>query len=216
METQDPIVRRTTPVVTLLLIINALAFLVLSTAPETLLEHFALWPIADTDTIQLPGPLPAGDFRPWQLITYAFMHGGLMHLAINMFVLWMFGRPIESQWGPRVFLAFYVTCIIGTGLVQLFITSSGFAPPAPTVGASGGVFAVLLAFGLMFPNQIVVLLIPPIPMKAKYFVIFIGILELMTGVLGTAPGVANFGHLAGMAFAGLFILLFRGRLKWPG
>ncbi|WP_075879947.1 rhomboid family intramembrane serine protease [Vreelandella massiliensis] len=215
MERQDPIVRRSTPVVTQLLILNGLAFLALSTAPQLLIEHFALWPIADPAAIQLPDRLPPGEFRPWQLVSYAFMHGGFLHLAINMFVLWMFGRPIESQWGPRYFLAFYVTCIVGTGLVQLFIASSGLMPPAPTVGASGGVFAVLLAFGLRFPNQMVILLIPPIPMKAKYFVIFIGLVELMAGVFGTSPGVANFGHLAGMAFAGLFILLFRQRLNRP-
>jgi len=201
-----------TPVVTQLLIANGLVFLAVMLAPEIMFANFALWPIADSSGLDISSAMPRGSFQPWQLLTYAFMHGGLFHLAINMFVLWMFGKPLEGRWGSRMFAAFYLVCIIGTGVVQLLIASSGLAPPAPTVGASGGVFAVLLGFGLMYPNQVVMLIIPPIPMKAKYFVILIGVIELMAGVSGSSPGVANFAHLAGMVFALLFILAWRKRL----
>lgn len=211
---EQAIVRRPTPVVTNLLLLNALVFFfTTTTAPEFALEYFALWPVINVDD---PALTPGwASFYPWQLVTYAFLHGGVFHLAINMFVLWMFGKPIEGQWGSGMFLAFYFFCVIGAALVQLLMTMVGLVPPAPAVGASGAVFAVLLVFGLMYPNQIVILIFPPIPMKAKYFVIFIGVLELFAGVFGTAPGIANFAHLAGMGFALLFILMFRRRLTFP-
>lgn len=209
---EQNIARGPTPVVTNLLLLNAAVFFfTTTTAPAIALEYFALWPVLGVEA----DPLMPG-FYPWQLITYAFLHGNFFHLAINMFVLWMFGKPIESQWGSVMFLVFYFFCIVGAALVQMLITALGIVPPVPAVGASGGVFAVLLVFGLMYPNQLVILIIPPIPMKAKYFVIVIGVLELVAGVFGTAPGIANFAHLAGMGFALLFILMFRQRLHFPG
>jgi len=215
-EQAPPMAAGNTPVVTQLLLINGVAFLATLAAPEMMFSAFALWPLADPAAMNVTAAMPRGSFAPWQVVSYAFMHGGFLHLAINMFVLWMFGKPLESRWGSRPFAVFYLFCIAGTGLVQLLIASSGVAPPAPTVGASGGVFAVLLGFGLMYPNQMVLLIFPPIPMKAKYFVIFIGVIELMAGVSGTTPGVANFAHLAGMVFGLVFILLYRNRLERGG
>lgn len=205
------------PVVMLLLATNIIAYFVLSAGGTDIgLQHFALWPMAPESAMELPAGVSPGSFQPWQLVTYAFLHGNLLHLLINMFVLWMFGGPIERTWGSSVFALYYFVCVIGAGVVQLLISSSGMMDPAPSLGASGGVFGILLAFGMLFPNQTVVLLIPPIPMKAKYFVILIGIVELIFGVTGTQQGVANFAHLAGLVFGFVFIMLFRGRLRWPG
>ncbi|MBS3803042.1 MAG: rhomboid family intramembrane serine protease [Oleiphilaceae bacterium] len=197
------------PVINTLLVVNVVAFMLLLTAPYTGMQHFALWPILPEGSIPTPSGIPPGEFHIWQLLTYAFLHGGLLHLFINMFVLWMFGGPIERVWGSKIFAVYYLFCVIGAGAVQVTMTSIGFTPPAPSVGASGGVFAILLAFGLRFPNQYLLLLIPPIPIKAKYFVILLGVLELFAGVFGTQAGVANFAHLAGMAFGLIFILTVR-------
>ncbi len=153
-----------------------------------------LWPFGE----------PNSPFAVWQLLTYGFLHGDVMHLAFNMFMLWMFGKELEVQMGSQRFLIYYLTGIVGAGIVQLIVagTQGGIYP---TVGASGGVFALLLAFGMTFPNRMIMLLFPPIPMKAKYMVILFGVLELYLGFSGRAPGVANFAHLGGMLFG--FILL---------
>jgi membrane associated rhomboid family serine protease len=121
-----------------------------------------------------------------------------------MFGLWMFGRDLERLMGPQRFLTYYLTCVIGAGVVQLIVagTQGGLYP---TLGASGGVFGILLAYGMTFPNRTVMLLFPPIPMKAKVFVLLYGLLELYLGLSGSAPGVANFAHLGGMLFG--FLLL---------
>jgi membrane associated rhomboid family serine protease len=121
-----------------------------------------------------------------------------------MFGLWMFGRDLERLMGARRFLFYYLTCVVGAGIVQLIVAQLQ-GGVYPTLGASGGVFGILLAYALAFPNRTVMLLIPPIPMKAKYFVLFYGLLELYLGVSGRSPGVANFAHLGGMLFG--FILL---------
>ena len=144
-------------------------------------------------------PYGSGGFWPWQLLTYGFLHGDVMHLVFNMFMLWMFGRELEILMGPRRFLTYFLTCVAGAGLVQLLVAElqGGFYG---TVGASGGVFGLLLAFGMAFPNRMIMLIFPPIPMKAKYMVIIFGLLELFLGVSGRAPGIANFAHLGGMLF----------------
>ena len=130
--------------------------------------------------------------------------------------LLMFGADIERYWGSRRFGIYYFTCLVGAGLVQLLVATMAVnagSPPYPTVGASGGVFGVLLAFGMMFPHRQVMLLIPPIPMKASTLVIVYGALELFMGVVGTQSGVAHFAHLGGMAFGFFLIQYWRGR--WP-
>ena len=185
-------------VIFILLIINGLAFAAqqLGQLDQFLYFNFALWPLAST--------FPS--FMPWQLLTYGFLHGSLMHIAFNMFMLWMFGRELELVYGPRRFIAYYLTCVVGAGVVQLIVaaTQGGIYP---TVGASGGVFGLLLLFGMTFPNRMIMLLFPPIPMKAKYMVVVFGLLELYLGVSGRSPGIANFAHLGGMLFG--FIMIQR-------
>lgn len=153
-------------------------------------------------------------FKIYQLLTYMFVHAGFWHLFFNMFSLWMFGRIIEMAWGPRRFLLFYMVCGIGAGLsqevfqfVQLISGMAGAL--APTVGASGAIYGILLAFGMTFPNERIMLLIPPIPMKAKYFVILFAAIELFSAWSDNGGNVAHCAHLGGMLFGWLLILYWR-------
>ena len=118
------------------------------------------------------------------------------------------GRDLEHFMGPRRFITYYLTCVVGAGIVQLIVAKM-MGTAYPTIGASGGVFGILLAYGMTYPNRTVVLLIPPIPMKAKYFVLGYGLLDLYLGVSGRAPGVANFAHLGGMLFGFALIQYWR-------
>jgi len=193
------------------------------------------------------------DFQPFQYVTYMFMHasllssGGLMHIFFNMFALWMFGRILESVWGPKRFFIYYAVTGLGAAIVHTVVNyidymslinsmseeqiqmvinegaiaweqGKNFVQPqmrdlnalfnVPTIGASGAVFGVLLAFGMLFPNTQLMLLFPPIPIKAKYFVIFYGIAELFLGVSNRAgDNVAHFAHLGGMIF-GYFLIRY--------
>ncbi|MEO1582755.1 MAG: rhomboid family intramembrane serine protease [Pseudomonadota bacterium] len=146
-------------------------------------------------------------FRPWQPLTYGFVHADWAHLAFNMFALWMFGRSLEYRWGTGRFASYYLVCVLGGAIGQFALSFATGQPLPPMVGASGGVFGVLLAFGMTFPNQRIVLLIPPIPMKAKYMVLLFGLLELYLGFTGRQTGVAHFAHLGGMV-VGLMLLLY--------
>ncbi|MDX1626190.1 MAG: rhomboid family intramembrane serine protease [Wenzhouxiangellaceae bacterium] len=170
----------------------------------------ALWPIGTPDRIRFydVGVVETG-FGLWQLVTYGFLHGGIGHLFFNMFALYMFGLPIEQAWGTRRFVVYYFTCLVGAGLVQL-ATAAITGGVYPTIGASGAIFGLLLAFGMMYPNQRILLLIPPVPIRAKYFVVLYGLLTLFFGVTGTMAGVAHFAHLGGMLF-GLAMILWWGR-----
>ena len=183
-----------------LLIANGLVFVLQQTNAEFLYINFALWPATD----------PRSPFMPWQILTYGFLHGSTSHIFFNMFALWMFGREIELHMGSRRFLTYYFVCVAGAGTVQLIVAAlqGGLYP---TVGASGGVFGILLAYGLTFPNRIIVPLFPPIPMRAITFVILFGLLELYLGFSGSAPGVANFAHLGGMFFGFLMLRFWRKR-----
>ena len=198
------------PVVKNLLILNGLVFLA-QMVPSTnafLVNWFALWPL---DTPDLPG---FGRFLPWQVVTYAFLHADPMHLLGNMFGLWMFGFQVESQWGSQRFAKFYFATVVGAGLVQLAVATAGPGAYA-TIGASGGVFGVLVAFGMMFPNNII-LVFMVLPMKAKWVVTLYGLWELFNGVgFYGNPGqdpVARFAHLGGMIVGILLIQYWRGRL----
>lgn len=151
---------------------------------------------------------PSESVLLWQPLTYAFLHANLAHLALNMLGLWIFGRDIESEWGPRHFAAYYLTCVVGAAVCQLGFAAL-YGTLSATVGASGGIFGILLAFAVMFPDRKILLLIPPIPVKAKYVVIGFGTLELILGVTGTFAGVAHFAHLGGMLFGGISLLLWR-------
>ena len=189
-------------VIFVLLIANGLAYALLQFAPGMMMRLFALQPLVSPPGYQFPS------FMPWQLVTYGFLHDtrSLMHIVFNMLMLWMFGRDLERLMGPRRFLTYYMTCVVGAGLVQLLVgVMQGWG--VPTVGASGGVFGILLAYGMAFPNRMIMLIFPPIPLKAKYFVILLGLFELYIGFSGGNNGVANFAHLGGMLFG--FMLLRR-------
>ena len=148
-------------------------------------------------------PLDSGFFELWQLVSYGFLHGSFNHLFFNMFAVWMFGAPLEKAWGIQRFAAFYTTCVIGAGIVQLLVQQleGGLYP---TIGASGGVFGLLLAYGVMWPENRIFLIFLPVPIKAKWFVLIYGGVELLFGITGSMPGIAHFAHLGGMIFgAGL-------------
>jgi len=177
------------PPITKALVAANVAMFLLELAAPGLVNFLALWPLGS-------GSFGAG-FAPWQLVTYAFLHGGVFHLLFNMFGLYMFGSAIEQVLGQRRFLAYYSVCVVSAALTQLlFAAISGGV--YPTIGASGGVFGVLLAYGMYFPNNRVMLIFPPIPMPARVFVTVFALIELFLGVTGTQEGVAHFAHLGGM------------------
>ena len=184
-----------------LLIANGLVFALQQMSPQFMTINIALWPATHAQS----------PFMPWQLLTYGFLHGNLTHIAFNMFGLWMFGQDLERLWGSKRFLNYFLVCVVGAGVIQLLVAGlqGGLYP---TVGASGGLFGLLLAYGLTFPNRIVVPLFPPIPMRAITFVFVFGLLELYLGLSGNAPGIANFAHLGGM-LVGFLMLRFWGRRR---
>lgn len=188
------------PGVRLLLFATTGCFLLQFGLSENLLASFALWPLH-------------ANFMPWQLVTYAFLHGSITHLAFNMYGLWMFGRELEYLLGRRVFLQLYFASVLSAGFMQLLATNYTGAI-YPTVGASGGVFGLLLAYGMFFPNRVIMLLIPPIPLPAWLFVILFAGIELVLGVTGVQAGVAHFAHLGGMIGGYLVIRRWRRRGRW--
>ena len=144
-------------------------------------------------------------FHSWQYITYMFLHASVSHLFFNMFALWMFGRTLEYELGSRRFLTYYLVCGVGAALVQMAVVWMTGDYGIQLLGASGAVMGLLLAFGVMHPNNIIMLLIPPIPMKAKYFVIGYAVLELFMGWRGYQSGVAHFAHVGGMLWGWLLL-----------
>jgi rhomboid family protein len=197
------------PVTAALIGANVAVFLLQSAVPG-LLGTFALWPLATADLHQ------GVAFAPWQLLTYAFLHGSLTHVAFNMFALYMFGGAIERVFGARRYLAYYLVCVLSAAVAQLVVAAISGAI-YPTVGASGGVFGLLLAYGLYFPHNRVMLLFPPIPMPARVFVFLYAAIELFLGVTGTQEGVAHFAHLGGMVGGYLMLRYWRGRqTTWRG
>jgi membrane associated rhomboid family serine protease len=196
-------------VIFILIIANSLVYALQQFQPELTGRLFALQPLVSPPGYQFPS------FMPWQLVTYGFMHDtrSLMHIIFNMLMLWMFGRELERLMGARRFLIYYMVCVVGAGLVQLLVgLVQGWG--VPTVGASGGVFGILLAFGMAFPNRMIMLMFPPIPMKAKYFVIMLGVFELSLGFSGVNNGVANFAHLGGMLFGFILIRYWRKKRRY--
>lgn len=204
----------TPPVVKNLIIANCVALLATELLPfgDLIIKHFALFNIESSF------------FRSYQVFTYMFLHGGVSHLFFNMFALWMFGRTLEYRLGSSRFLTYYLVCGIGAALLQLGVGYAEYQHALevgsmgamrllyiPTVGASGAVFGLLLAFGVLYPNQIVMLIFPPIRLKAIWFVVLYGLLELLLGVSGAQSGVAHFAHLGGMIWG--FILLWWWRRR---
>ena len=190
-----------------LLIANVAIFFVQMLTGNLLIGPFALWPVASPLFPQAPA------FQLWQLLTSGFLHGSLTHLVFNMFALYMFGGPIEGLLGPRRYLVYYLACVVGAAVTQLVVLVNMERPPVPTVGASGGVFGLLLAFGMAFPRQKIMLIFPPIPMQAWLFVTLYGLLELYLGVTGSGQGVAHFAHLGGMAGGYLMLLYWRATVR---
>jgi len=194
-----PMLSNLTPTVRAILIANLLVFgAQYVVGPERLLE-LALWPLHSVD------PESSLPFRPWQLLTYGFLHFQFWHLFTNMFAVYMFGPDVERLLGTRRFQLFFLVCVLGAGLAQELVTATIYPSGAPTLGASGGVFGLLLCFGMAFPTRKLLLLFPPIPMPAWLFVTLYGVLELFMGVFGLQQGVAHFAHLGGMA-AGFLLL----------
>jgi membrane associated rhomboid family serine protease len=190
----------TPPGVRTLLIATIAAFMLQLGSGGGMISGLALWPLQ-------------ANFMPWQLLTYAFLHGSITHLAVNMYALWLFGRELENLMGYKAFLQLYFASVLSAALLQLLATSYSGAV-YPTVGASGGVFGLLLAYAVFFPNRIIMLLIPPIPLPARLFVILYAIVELMLGVTGTQAGVAHFAHLGGMIGGYMVIRHWRRRGRW--
>jgi membrane associated rhomboid family serine protease len=189
------------PVIKSLLIINGVVFLIQmlgqnllignTTLEQYIIKYFALIPIGY-------------GFLPWQLITYQFMHGGIMHIALNMFALWMFGIEIENIWGSKKFLFFYLMCGVAAGISQLIFPPLFNEPLAATIGASGAIFGVLIAFGMMFPDRYIYIYFL-LPVKAKYLIIGYVLLELYS--IPQGGNVAHLAHLGG-ALAGFIYLMY--------
>lgn len=154
-------------------------------------------------------PLQGGYFMPWQLVSYAFLHGSMGHLFFNMLALWMFGGELERVWGHRRFLEFLLASVVAAAATQLLMSFLG-GWSHPMVGASGGIYGLLLAYAMMFPNRIIMPLFPPIPMKVKYYVLGFGLLELFLSWQDTTSGIAHFAHLGGMLGGWLMIRFWRG------
>jgi membrane associated rhomboid family serine protease len=189
------------PLTQALLVVNVLAFLLQQVMGNLLVQWFALW------------PLGSGLFMPWQVGSYSFLHGGLMHLAFNMYGLWLFGSELERVWGSRRFGVFYAVSVLVAALVQLGVTAM-LGSGAPTVGASGGLFGLLIGFAMVFPRRTITPLLPPIPMPAPVFVALYGALELTLGVTGSATGIAHFAHLGGLLGGWLVIRYWRGQVPF--
>ncbi len=193
------------PVTRTLIIANLAMFAAQALFGDALIIYLALWPI---------GYSPLGGysgFQPWQILTYSFLHAGLWHLFVNMFALYMFGAGLEGLWGRKRYMNLYFASVISGGITQLVFSALAAVEPYPTVGASGGIFGLLLAYAMVFPKRTILLLIPPIPLPAWLFVTLYGMLELYLGVTGTQAGVAHFAHLGGMLGAWLMIRYWRGR-----
>ena len=182
-----------TEVVKHLIGINVIIFLGVTFSPfESLRDYFVLYP---------PG---SGYFKPIQVFTHMFMHGGQMHILFNMLALFFIGPAVESYLGPKKFLFYYLFCGLGAMATHLVLGSN-----APVVGASGAIYGVLAAYAFLFPNTQMMLLFPPIPIKAKYLVLILIGIDLFSGVSGTRTGIAHFAHLGGALFGILMMLYWR-------
>jgi membrane associated rhomboid family serine protease len=195
------------PVTWALIVANTVVYILQLGASEGFVRTFALWPLGTSPAL---GPDALGAFRPWQLVTYSFLHGSFTHLFLNMLALFMFGSEIERLFGKRRYLTYYFAAVLAAALAQIAV-STATGSFYPTVGASGGVFGLLLAYGIYFPRRTIVMLFPPIPMPAWLFVIVYAVVELYLGVTGTQAGVAHFAHLGGMVGGFLMLRYWRRR-----
>ena len=203
------------PVVKNLLLLNIVMYFITMLTGNFMYENFALF--------YFKSPF----FKPFQLVTHMFMHGGFTHILFNMYTLFIFGSVLERVWGGQKFLLYYFVTGIGAALLHLgvmFLQLQGYIADVnagnifaqaniqsllttPTVGASGAIYGLLLAYGMLFPNNIMQLIFPPVALKAKWFVLIFGALELLLGLSGKGGNVAHFAHLGGMIF-GFFLILY--------
>ncbi len=194
------------PAIKTIIMINVAVFLMQMTPlGQALTPIGALWPIGSKN--------PEGiGFQLWQPFTYMFLHGSFQHLFFNMFALWIFGAEIENYWGTRHFTTYYFICGVGAALINLMAT---IGDPYPTVGASGAIYGVLLAFGMMFPNRYIFIYFL-LPIKAKYFVAIYACIEFISGLgsqaMGSGSNIAHFAHLGGMLFG--FVFITYKRYEW--
>ena len=188
-----------------LVVINVLVYVLEFLSHGAVEVWFALWPLQRIDGVHY--------FHLWQIVTYAFLHSTqtILHLLFNMLGLWMFGTQIERVVGPRRVLEIYFASVVAAAVSQLYVPELFGAHAEPTIGASGGVFGLLLVYAVLFPRQKVIPLIPPIPMPAWLFATLYAGVELVLGVTGTLSGVAHFAHLGGMIGAALVLLRWRMR-----
>lgn len=214
-----------TPATKHILAINIILFIATQLNPEFMIRTFAVW------YFQTPFPeMYPSMFRPWQIITYMFMHGGFMHILFNMYSLWLFGTVLEQSIGSKKFFVFYMLCGLGAVAFHLGVESIQYASLSPkeqlalanipTLGASGAVYGLFLGYAMLYPNSILSFIFPPISLKAKWMMlIFVG-LELVIGISSTSDGIAHFAHLGGVVMGILLLLFWRktGRLwqrdKW--
>lgn len=214
----------TPPVVLNLIIANVVVFLAMKLYDSNMMyTNFAMFNV----DFRCLGEADMTLFKPWQPFTYMFMHSAVdfSHLFFNMFSLWMFGRTLELELGWKRFLIYYMVCGVGAALFQMGVAQIDLAHleigskawcvymSTPTVGASGAIFGLLLAFGLLHPNALISLIFPPITLKAKWFVVIYGVLELLLGVTGSMANVAHFAHLGGMFWGWLLLLLWRHQAR---
>lgn len=181
-----------------LIVINVLLFLATLINQDAMYNAFALY-----------FPLYSR-FRWWQFFTHMFMHGGFWHLFFNMYTLFLFGSVVERMIGQRKFLIFYFVCGLGAAALHTgveFIQGMGY----PTVGASGAIYGLLIAYAMMFPESKMTLLFPPVTLSAKWMVIVFAVIELGTGVTGLSSGIAHFAHLGGMLFGWLLIKYWKSQ-----
>ena len=185
------------PVVRNLVIINIVVMIATWLGGDRMYGTFALFSFGS--------PL----FRPWQLVTHMFMHGGFWHIFFNMYTLFFFGMALERTWGSKKFVIYYFVTGLGAAACHLAVMYLQGAPlNIPTVGASGAVYGVLLAYGMLYPNSRITMVFPiPVTLKAKWFVVIFGAIELVTGIFDTTSGIAHFAHLGGMIF-GFFLILW--------
>ena len=215
------VLRGTPPVTRNLIIINIIVFIAYLINREFMTAEFALF-------------YPTSRyFHWWQVLTHMFMHGGFWHILFNMYTLWLFGSVVENIIGPKKFVLFYFVCGLGaaalhTGVeylqMQSFMEGAALGNSVamqnismikltPTVGASGAIYGVLIAYAMLFPSSKMTPLFPPVTLSAKWMVIVFAAIELLTGMTGTVTGVAHFAHLGGMLIGWLMILIWRKRGK---
>ena len=192
-----------------------IAFLLQQLNAQTAVIHFALWPLGDFND----GGQIISLFQPWQVLTYALLHGDFIHIFFNAFALIQFGPRLEYSLGRNHYIQFLLVATVGAALCQLVVgtmmVNSGSAP-FPTVGASGAVYGVLLAWAVMYPHDRVMMILPPIEVSVRTMVMIFGGLALFMGVSGTAQGIAHFAHLGGMLFAWLLLRYWQRKPPFGG